>query len=76
MFRRSWKLTATGVDGNVKLFGVNIFEYEWHSTGEQIPLPNSSRDADVYTAIIRGKQRRFAAIERSNCVWEFYLHRI
>lgn len=75
MLHKSWKLTATGIDGNVKLFGVNIFECEWHSTGEKITVYDSSREADVYTVIIKGKERRFAAIERSYCVWEFYEYR-
>ncbi len=75
MFQKSWKLTATGIDGNVKLFGVNIFEYEWHSTGEKVAVSDSSREADIYTIMINRKERRFAAIERSYCVWEFYEYR-
>ena len=26
---KSWQLKVTGVDGNVQLFGVNIFDYDW-----------------------------------------------
>jgi len=75
MFHKSWKVTATGIDGNIKLFGVNIFEYEWHSTGEKITLCDSSGEVDVYTVIIKGKEHQFAAIERSYCVWDFYEYR-
>ena len=29
---KSWQLEVTGVDGNVQLFGVNIFDYDWVDT--------------------------------------------
>ncbi|MBQ7325099.1 MAG: hypothetical protein IJW98_05105 [Clostridia bacterium] len=74
---RSWQLRTTGIDGNVILFGVNIFDYEWKSTGEHVAVKREcgwEDHADVYTADIDGKTRRFAAIEVSNCVWSFYLY--
>ena len=33
---KSWKLEVTGVDGNVKLFGVNIFDYDWIDTKKEL----------------------------------------
>ena len=30
---KTWQHEVTGVDGNTTLFGVNIFDYEWESTG-------------------------------------------
>ena len=33
--RKSWELVVTGVDGNVQLFGVNIFDYDWIDTKKQ-----------------------------------------
>jgi|GEM_PF-3310649 hypothetical protein len=29
---QTWQLEITGHDGNVALFGVNIFDYEWQNT--------------------------------------------
>ncbi len=26
---KSWQLETTGIDGNIQLFGVNIFDYGW-----------------------------------------------
>ena len=33
-----WKHKVTGVDGNVILFSINIFDYEWIRTGEQVEI--------------------------------------
>lgn len=32
----TWQHEATGTDGNVQLFGVNIFDYPWKDTGESV----------------------------------------
>lgn len=74
-FEKSWNLVARGTEDTVKLFGVKIFEYKWHRTGDEVFVPEFSREATVYTIKLRGKARRFAAIETSNCVWAFYLYR-
>lgn len=73
-FEKSWTLVARGTEGAVKLFGVRIFEYKWHRTGEEVSVPEFSRTATVYTVTIKGKMRRFAAIETSYGVWAFYLY--
>lgn len=76
VFEKSWKLKTMGTDGNVRLFGVNIFDYEWINTGEKAEVQNLYRDISVYEVKIRNKVRRFAAEEVSNCVWKFYLYKI
>ena len=32
----AWRHQAAGTEGHVILFGVNIFEYGWHTTGQRI----------------------------------------
>ena len=32
----TWQHEATGTDGNVQLFGVNIFDYPWKDTGKSV----------------------------------------
>ena len=75
LFKREWKLVATGTDGNTSLFGVNIFDHPWSRTGETVWVPGLSYEAPVYTVKIRGITRRFAAGERSYGVWNFYLYK-
>ncbi len=29
---RTWQREITGYDGNITLYGVNIFDYEWQNT--------------------------------------------
>lgn len=70
---QSWQLRTTGIDGSVMLFGVNIFNYQWISTGETIVLDN--RTVNIYTVEIEKIMRKFAAVEVSNCVWAFYTYR-
>ena len=74
---RTWQHEITGIDGNVILFGVNIFDYEWNETGESTsvrdPLYNQEYKFPIYTVNIDEELRSFAAGEFSNCVWGFYL---
>ena len=74
--KREWKHVITGVDGNVMLFGVNIFEYQWKSTEEKIkvldPLYKQPHTMWVYRVLIGEEEHEFAAGEFSNCVWGFY----
>lgn len=71
-----WKHKATGVDGNVILFGTNIFECEWMHTGKEVtitdPVYKQKHIFSVYKAHIRGREHTFAAGEFSNGVWGFY----
>ena len=79
LFKKSWKYKTTGTDGNGKLFGVNIFDYEWRDTGETVtiidPQYHQEHIFNVFTIEIDGKLKRFAAGEFSNCVWGFYVER-
>ena len=74
--KRGWKYVITGTDGNVTLFDVNIFEYQWQNTGEKIevldPLYKKPHTMCVYRVLIGETEHEFAAGEISNCVWGFY----
>ena len=58
----AWEYETFGPDGQCKLFGVNIFDYDWQTTGK-------------WQVEIDGQIHRFAAGEFSNCVWGFYLEK-
>lgn len=77
MFKKKWKYKITGTDGNCMIFGVNIFDLEWHGTGETVkimdPQYHQEYTFDIYTVDIEGQNKKFAAREFSNCVWGFYL---
>ena len=76
---KSWQHVITGADGNCELFSVNIFNYEWISTGEKIkvkdPIYKQDHIAHINNVNIDGKTKTFAACEFSNCVWCFYLYK-
>ena len=73
----AWKYETVGPDGQCKLFGVNIFDYDWQPTGRRVkvqdPLYHQDHTFEVWQVEIDGQIRRFAAGEFSNCVWGFYL---
>ena len=77
MLRKSWKHRITGSYGNCNLFGVNIFDYEWIDTGEAVfvedPQYHQKYKFYVYTVRIKGKTKKFAAGEFTNCMYGFYL---
>ena len=72
-----WKFETSGLDGNSRLFGVNIFDYDWRRTGETAsvvdPHYGQPRRFHVYEVEINGQLLRFAAGEFSNGVWGFFL---
>ena len=72
---KSWQLEATGIDGNVQLFGVNIFEYKWVNTKNSVIVNDFPYEIPVYNVEIDGVNYEFAAGERSNCVWNFYVYK-
>ena len=72
---KSWQLETTGIDGNTKLFGVNIFDYQWVDTKQRVQVSDLSYEVPVYTVTIDNVQYEFAAGERSNCAWNFYLYK-
>ena len=69
----NWKLAACGLDGNVELFGVNIFRQKWIDTHERTCVKEISNPIWVYHVKIKGVQYEFAAGEVSCCVWLFYV---
>ena len=75
--RKRWRHVLTGLDGDCTLFGVQIFDYDWHETGETArvrdPRYHQRQKFSVYTVEIDGIVRRFAAGEFSNMVWGFYI---
>lgn len=71
----TWQHETTGPDGNVQLFGVNLFDYPWKDTGEKIEVKSPDGETlrvPVYQTVINGEVRQFAATELSNCVWGFF----
>ena len=72
---KRWQLETTGVDGNTQLFGVNIFDYGWIDTKRRIQVSDLTYDLPIYTVTIDNVQYEFAAGEKSNCVWNFYLYK-
>lgn len=74
---KAWQHEITGFDGNCQLFGINIFDYNWETTGEKAevkdPQYHQSYKFPVYRIAINGTTYEFAAGEFSNCVWGFYL---
>ena len=73
----AWRYETCGLDGRCRLFGVNIFDYDWQTTGRRVKVqdPNYHQEHifGVWQVEIGGEIRRFAAGEFSNCVWGFYL---
>ena len=74
-----WKYETFGPDGQCKLFGVNIFDYNWQTTGKRVkvkdPIYHQDHTFEVWQVEIDGQIHRFAAGEFSNCVWGFYLEK-
>lgn len=74
---KTWQHEITGVDGNVSLFGVNIFDCEWESTGKSVSVRDPAYRQEyifpIYKVTVNGQEHEFAAGEFSNCVWGFYL---
>ena len=76
---KNWRLEVVGGEGIIEFYGVNIFDYEWKSTGEKAdvrdPHYGLAYSFPVYTVDIDGNEIRFAAGEFSPCVWAFYVER-
>ena len=74
---KSWKHEASGTQGNVTLFGVNIFSCGWELTGKtaRVQHPNHGHDFKfpVYSVDIDGRQKEFAAGQMNHSVWSFFL---
>jgi len=74
---QTWQYEKTGFDGNCELFGVNIFDYQWESTGKSIKVKDPAYQQDhvmlVYQVEINGIIHTFGVSEYSNGVYGFYL---
>ena len=67
----AWEYETFGPDGQCKLFGVNIFDYDWQTTGKRVkvkdPIYHQDHTFEVWQVEIDGQIHRFAAGEFSNC---------
>ena len=76
---KTWQHETTGVDGNARLFGVNIFDYEWERMGKSVdvtdPLYGQKYTFSVYKVMIDNKEYEFAAGEFSNCIYGFFVQK-
>lgn len=72
----NWQFITSGIDGHCELFGVNIFEYHWHNTGERIEVEDPHYKQKhlfiVWEVLIDEEIYTFAAGEFSNMIWGFY----
>ncbi|PWM71884.1 MAG: hypothetical protein DBX59_07735 [Bacillota bacterium] len=61
----AWKYETFGSDGQRKLFGVNIFDYDWQTTGRrakaQDPVYHQNHTFEVRQIEVGEQVRRFAA---------------
>ena len=75
--QKTWQFETSGVEGEVKLFGVNIFDYKWQETGEYVkvtdPFYHAEKSFTLYEVVINGEIHSFVAREFSNMIWGFYL---
>ena len=63
----AWEYETFGPDGQCKLFGVNIFDYDWQTTGKRVkvkdPIYRQDHTFEVWQVEIDGQIHRFAAGE-------------
>lgn len=71
--QKTWQHVTTGPEGNVILFGVNIFQYQWEYTGKTTVL--NGRMLQIYSVHVGLSDHMFAADEESNGVWSFYIYK-
>ncbi len=73
---KSWKHEASGTQGNVTLFGVNIFSCGWKLTGKtaRVQHPNHGHDFKfpVYSVDIDGRQKRICCRSDESFGLEFF----
>lgn len=53
----TWQHETTGPDGNVQLFGVNLFDYPWKDTGEKIEVKSPRRENAACACLSDGDKR-------------------
>ena len=61
----AWEYETFGPDGQCKLFGVNIFDCDWQTTGKRVkvkdPIYHQDHTFEVWQVEIDGQIHRFAA---------------
>lgn len=72
-----WKLGKLIKNKTYKLWGVNIFDFEWVDTGETAYLKDYTdgirKDFTVYSIEVEGQKHYFAAMERGLNTWLFFV---
>ena len=75
----AWEYETFGPDGQCKLFGVNIFDYDWQTTGKRVKSKTQSITKTIPSRSGRwrltGRSTALPPGEFSNCVWGFYLEK-
>ena len=73
----NWKLGKLIKNKTYKLWGVNIFDYQWTDTGETAHLKDYTdgirKDFTIYTIDVEGTTHTFAAIGLGVNTWLFYV---
>lgn len=73
----NWKLGKLIKNKTYRLWGVNIFDYQWTDTGETVHLKDYTdgirKDFTIYTIDVEGTTHTFAAIGRGLNTWLFYV---
>lgn len=75
---KTWQHETTGTETNIRLLGINPFEYEWVSTGKRGKIKNSCGQilsCAVKKISVDGNDYEFIAVEASNGVWTFYTYK-
>ena len=63
----AWEYETFGPDGQCKLFGVNIFDYNWQTTGKRVkvkdPIYHQDHTFEVWQVEIDGQIRRRGVLQ-------------
>jgi hypothetical protein len=72
-----WKFEKACVEGDCNLFGINLFDYKWVSTGKKVtvvePSCNKPYDMNVYTVCVGVDTVMFATREITASIYGFAL---
>lgn len=71
-----WKRKATGTRGNIELYGVDIFQYEWQSMDIPLHVDDSPVQPNTFYIRINGKPHAFAARKTNGDTWEFFVQEL
>ena len=70
---KAWQHETTATESTARLFGTNIFQTDFRSTGETIIY--NKKIYDVYTVFANKEEHCFAMTEISNGVYDFLLEK-